>query len=329
MPLLPPDSLGLDSPPNDSLQVLEALESGLDDKLPKKVAGKNLLIGTWNIAQFARVTKRWHMGSDDHPWRNLQDLCCIATVISHFDVVAIVEVKRNLEALRLLMQILGPKWGFIVSDTTEGDPGHDERLGYVFDTRRVRASGMAGEIVIPDDELDADYSELKKQFARTPYAVSFRAGDKGFTLVSLHILYGEQDQPQVRTPELRRIAKWMHEHADDPDEFNRNMIALGDFNIDRYDDENWQAFVLEYGLSPPDKLLDVPRTVGDTPEKHSYFDQIAWFNKGKKAALTLKYKDAGGFIWTDYVLQNVNVDRKEARISDHYPLWAEFDLTAA
>ena len=105
------------------------------------------------------------------------------------------------------------------------------------------------------------------------------------------------------------------------------MIALGDFNIDRIDDPNWKAFVVEYDLSPPQELLFIPRTVGDTKSMHSFFDQIAWFTKGQGSALTLAYKTAGGFLWTDHLLTSVKRTEIEARISDHYPLWAEFGLT--
>jgi hypothetical protein len=74
----------------------------------------------------------------------------------------------------------------------------------------------------------------------------------------------------------------------------------------------------------------VPRTVGDTTAEHSYFDQIAWFTKGNRSALTLNYSGrAGGFMWTDYVLEDLPRRRKEARISDHYPLWVEFLLRGA
>ncbi|MGE5691720.1 MAG: endonuclease/exonuclease/phosphatase family protein [Pseudomonadota bacterium] len=324
MPHLPPASTGFDPPPAETLATLSSLAAELDERLPPKVVDRNLLIATWNLANFARVTKRWDSRPNDNPRRNLQDLCCIAEIVSRFDVVALVEVKRNLEAFRLLLQILGPEWGFVVSDTSEGDPGHDERLGYLFDLRRVRPSGLVGEIVIPDADLGQPTSAMRKQFSRTPYSVSFHSGPKAFTLVSLHILYG--DRASDRTPELRGIAKWLSEHAEDPDEFNRNFIALGDFNIDRQGDPNWNAFVVEYGLSPPDKLLFVPRTVGDTESLHSFFDQIAWFTKGPRAALTLRYLDAGTFLWTDVLLTDVPDTTKQARISDHYPLWAEFAL---
>lgn len=78
--------------------------------MPAKRAGENVLIATWNIQALSRATKRWVAAETDDPKRNLQDLCCIATIISRFDVVAVVEIKRNLEALRLLMAILGPGW---------------------------------------------------------------------------------------------------------------------------------------------------------------------------------------------------------------------------
>lgn len=318
-----PKGAGFASPPTATTNALKKLDAGLDAEIPAKVKDSNLLIGTWNLRQFSRITKRWTPTPTDNPKRNLQDLCSIAEVISRFDVCALVEVKNNLEALRLLMQALGQDWSFVVSDTVEGDPGNSERLGFAFDQRRVRLSGLVGEIVIPDEELRAADAIMKRQFVRTPYCVSFKAGDQGFTLVTLHIIWG--DSAQQRTPELDRIAKWFADHAQDPDDFNRNMIALGDFNIDRLGDPNWKAFVVDYGLSPPDKLLDVPRTVGETQSKHSFYDQIAWFTKGKGSALTLTYKDAGGFIWSDYLLKNVG--NKQARISDHYPLWAEFSLT--
>jgi endonuclease/exonuclease/phosphatase family metal-dependent hydrolase len=324
---MPPRGVpGFEPPPTETTDVLRKLSAGLDERIPAKVVDRNLLIGTWNIQAFGRITPRWTPKADDSPKRNLTDLCCIAEIVSRFDVVALVEVKRNLEALRLLMEVLGPDWGFIVTDTVEGEAGNDERLGFVYDRRRIQLAGLAGEIVIADDELRGADAILKDQFARTPYAVSFRAGDKGFTLVSIHVLWGSGD-PKERTPELRRFAKWLSEASRDPDDFNRNMIALGDFNIDRHDDPNWRAFVVEYGLSPPDKLFDVPRTVGDTTAKHSYFDQIAWFTTGKGSALTLNYSgQAGGFMWTDYLLVGEQRRRKESRISDHYPLWVEFLL---
>lgn len=329
MPFLPPDDLGFDAPPAATHTALDDLERGLaGSSIPRK-RNDNLLIATWNIRHFGRVQTAWESKPRVSPKRNLQDVCCIASVVSRFDVIALVEVKRDLTALRLLLRILGRDWAFIVSDVTEGDRGNSERLGYVFNMKRVRPSGLVGELVIPDDELKGAAAIMERQFARTPYTMSFRRGDKGFTLVTLHVYYATQSTPEKRTPELKRISNWLHDNAEDPDEFNRNLIALGDFNIDRVDDENWKAFVTPDGPLPPYELLNLPRTVGEKPGKNSYYDQIAWFSKGKRAALTLKYVTAGNFVWDDHLLKGSPVSEKEARISDHYPLWAEFQMDGA
>ena len=203
--------------------MLEGFEAALDE-LPSKKRN-NLLIGTWNIRHFGRVQTAWESKPRVSPKRNLQDVCAIAQLVARFDVVALVEVKRDLSALRLLREILGPRWAFIVSDVTEGTPGNSERLGYIFDTRRVRSSGLVGELVIPDEELEDAGAIMQRQFVRTPYTVSFQARDKGFTLVTLHVLYGTQSTPEVRTPEIARFAQLLREHAEDPDEFNRNIVG--------------------------------------------------------------------------------------------------------
>lgn len=111
------------------------------------------MIGTWNLREFGRVTPKWAPGPNDSPKRCLADILAIAAVTERFDVLAIQETTRSLDALRLLVTALGDDWAFIVSDVTEGEPGNDERLAYVFDTRRVEPSGLVGELVIPDERL--------------------------------------------------------------------------------------------------------------------------------------------------------------------------------
>jgi hypothetical protein len=71
-----------------------------------------------------------------------------------------------------------------------------------FDTRRVKLSGLACEIVVPlEREAGVSTADLDRQFARTPYAVSFFSQGQTFTLVTLYVLYGEA--PADRVPELR------------------------------------------------------------------------------------------------------------------------------
>src|SRR3954470_3968515 len=328
--IAPTPSPPLDSPPAEVESMLAKLRAGLDDPVagvPVKRDG-NLLIGTWNVRAFGDITEKWQSGEADSPKRNLADICAIAEVVRRFDVTAIQETRANLLGLRTMMSRLGADWSFIVTDVGDGGPANGERLAFVHHRSRVKSSGLAGELVFPEEWFgDVDRGNLTRQFARSPYAVSFAAGDEAFTLVTLHVLFGHSAED--RTPELSAIAHWLGERAHRGGDFNHNMLALGDFNIDRRDDPNWIAFTQNgNGLTPPPELNFLSRTIFDDEKKESsFFDQIAWFTRAGKEQLTLRYNgSAGRFKWTDYVLRDMAKTPKSWHISDHYPLWCEFEL---
>lgn len=165
-------------PPEIKAELLE-LRAALDKDIPPKALDYNLLIATWNIRAFGGLTNKWKSGANDTPKRDLHALRCIAEIVSHFDVIALQEVQANLKALRHMLKVLGPNWGFILTDVTKGDPGNGERIAFLFDTRKVKLSGLACELVVPQAQLDKIAPDaLEKQFARTPYAVSFRSGEE-------------------------------------------------------------------------------------------------------------------------------------------------------
>ena len=334
-------------PPRAILAELTKLRAELDEKIPAKQLDKNLLVASWNIRGFGNVTKKWRSGPKDSPRRDLHALLCIAEIISRFDVVAVQEVKSNIQALRYTLKTLGPNWGLILTDVTKGKPGNAERMAYLFDTRKVQLSGLACEIVVPQEQLSKRGKEkikgdaLDKQFARTPYAVSFRSGGKTFILVTLHVLYGSR-APE-RTPELKAIARWLADWATDVNAYGHNLIALGDFNIDRKGDRRWDAFT-STGLAAPEDLNAVPRSIFHDPKRsdtHKFYDQIAWFwggdevPKSKKAKkskappkLSLKYQQGGYFDFTTVALRSLGLTKSQLswRLSDHYPLWVEFSV---
>jgi endonuclease/exonuclease/phosphatase family metal-dependent hydrolase len=320
--------IAIDNPPASVLNALGGLGAALDATVPSKDA-QHLLLGTWNIRAFGGLTPKWRTDAGDSPKRNLADLVAIAEIVSRFDVCAIQETRGDLTALRTLVRCLGPGWGFVVTDVGEGEAANDERLAYVFDRGSVRFSGLAGELVIAEEEFGKQATPLRKQFARTPYMVSFEAGPAGdpvgFTLISLHVVFGERAAD--RTPEIRTLANRLKLRAEDPDEFGRNLIALGDFNIDRWiDDPNADAFRSE-GLTPPFELLGLPRTIFDNPAKPHFYDQIAWFTSGNRAVLTLGYQKEAGFVnWEPHLLTGLTDVAKSWRISDHFPLWARFEF---
>jgi endonuclease/exonuclease/phosphatase family metal-dependent hydrolase len=306
------------------------LRQALDQTIPpKRDAARNLLIATWNLKAFSSLTEKWTATGQDSPKRDYRAMWAITEIISRFDVIALQEVKGDLKALRVMLKTLGPDWNLLMTDVTRGDAGNGERLAFVFDSRRVSLSGLACELVVPLEKLEAgaiSKNALDRQFARTPYAVGFRAGGETFVLVTLHVIYG--DRPESRYPEMKAIAEWMADWATEINDWQQNFLVLGDFNIDRHGQLLWQAFTSS-GLVVPNELDAVPRSIfsDEADRLDKYYDQIAWFETGNQRRLNLEYLERGGsfdflpFLYRD---SNMPAGQMQYRMSDHYPLWVEF-----
>ena len=321
-----------DDPPAPAItEEMEDYSAYLDMTVPpKREIDRNILIATWNICHFRSLSKYWSLprSSSRSPKRDYRSLWAIAEILSRFDVIAVQEIGADFRALRYAMKLLGPSWSFIMTDRNEGSGGNREHLAFLFDTSRVSLSGLAGELVVPDEAATFGFDEgsFKRQFARNPYAVSFRTRDTTFVLIAAHIDYG--DERRERLPELRAIAQWMKAWAADMHRWHHNLIVLGDFNLERSDSILYQTFV-ETGLEVPFVLQSHPRTIygrGSAPEEASYHDQIAWFSKGNAALIGLEVVDGGSLEIHGRLLKDLGLSKKSfaARISDHHPLWIAF-----
>ena len=310
--------------PIEVAENLAELREDLDQKVPFKELDRNLLIATWNIRGFGNFTRKWMSEDKDSPRRDLHSVFCIAEILSRFDVIAVQEVKGNLRALRDTLKLLGDNWSMVLTDTNKSDSGNDERMAYLFDTRRVQLSGLAGEIVIPNEWVNDPDKVLREQFVRSPYAVSFRSGDKTFILVTVHIIYGKKSKDRLK--EIHGIARWLNDWAGDINAYDQNLIVLGDFNIDARGDILDQTFLSE-GLYVPEELQSLSRSIFDETK---YYDQIAWFNTPEKnrPKLSLEFMGAGNYDFVKTALNNRGLTKQKLSfmISDHYPLWANFRI---
>jgi exonuclease III len=202
-----------------------------------------------------------------------------------------------------------------------------KRMAYLFDASRVELSGLAGELVVPPEWLaEITPNALREQFARSPYAVSFRGADTTVILVTMHVLYG--DTPGDRIPELTAIARWMADWAQQAHRWPHNLMLLGDFNIDRLGDPLYQAFA-STGLAAPEALNSVRRSIFAHPARPTldkFYDQIAWFTQGRSQLINMSLLSAGGFDFVEHLYRDVGMGRAQMqyRVSDHYPLWVEF-----
>jgi endonuclease/exonuclease/phosphatase family metal-dependent hydrolase len=311
--------MALEAPVNVT-QDLTRLKTALSASVPQKSAS-NLLVATWNVRAFGDLTAKWTAGPGDSPKRDWHAVACIAELVSRFDVIALQEIRRSTKALRFLLDRLGPAWRVIASDVTEGPAGNGERLAFLYDADRVQPSGLVGEIVLPPIEGDP-----QRQFARTPYIAGFSRAGTEFTLASVHVLWGKN--ATERLPEVTAFAQWMRDWADRPKDWNHNLMVLGDFNLDRIGDPLYEAFI-NTGLWPPTELNKVPRTIFDDDNTRHFYDQIAWFTNpdGTSLLQDMTYtQQAGSFDFIPHIMTALTRTEISWRISDHYPLWAEFQL---
>ncbi len=301
-----------------------------DSGVPRKTS-ENLLLATWNIRDFGGLTRKWQSKTGESPRRDLLSVLLIAELVSRFDVVAIQETGRETTALQEVLTWLnrddGDRRQVVASDVTAGTKNGYERLGYVYDTTRVTLSGLVAELVVPPDgnRFGVNRPTFDRGFARTPYAASFRSGDEaGFVLTTLHVTYGGK-----RMQELTAIAKWLRAWVRDDHVWEQDVLALGDFNIDREGDANWQAFISS-GLHVPLGLLRERRTITNSPNPGAqFYDQIGWFGGGQEgpSARLAHTGRAAQFEWEHHILNTSQTsDARTYRMSDHRPFWVEFQI---
>jgi endonuclease/exonuclease/phosphatase family metal-dependent hydrolase len=242
---------------------LERLRAQLDHDVPARSLDQTLRLATWNIREF---------DSPAYGARSEDAFFFIAEIVSRFDLIAIQEVRRDLTALKTLARHLGGHWKYLVTDTTEGAPGNDERLAFLYDTSKVEFTGLAGELVLPD-VTKADGSVVPvRQIVRTPFTAGFSTAWVDLQLATVHILYGE-DKPDSagRIAEISTVAKFLAARAADPQSASPNLVLLGDFNIYDRSDATMKALT-DAGWSVPAELHALP---GSNVPKDRFYDQMA------------------------------------------------------
>jgi hypothetical protein len=287
---------------------LTALRDGLtnnteypESAVPPRNMSDTLLLATWNLQAF---------DGGDADNRTDESYWYIAEIVSHFDLVAIQEVgadlggldklkNRDLSGLEKLKTRLGPTWDYVATDVTKGSKGNGERLAFLFDKRKVRFGGMAGEIVIPPRKDAAGKETIPaRQLARTPSIVGFECGWFKFVISTVHIVFGksEENDPE-RVAEVKAIAKFLEKRADSSGAWSANTILLGNFNIFSRDPDNqtYQNFESS-GFTIPEALKTVPNSNVRTIAR--YYGQIALRNQAKNLEPTDR---AGVFDYFDVV----------------------------
>ena len=104
-------------------------------------------IATWNLREF---------DSSSYGYRSQEAKAYIAEILSHFDLIALQEIRRDLDALDDVKKLLGPNWSYIATDVTEGASGNEERMAFLFNRDKVSFRNVAGELTLPNGQQVTD-----------------------------------------------------------------------------------------------------------------------------------------------------------------------------
>lgn len=295
---------------------LLALRKRIDKaKIPPSKLDETANIAVWNIREFGRVR------------RTDAAIHYIAEILGQFDLIAIVELRDNLEDLGRALVYLGPTWRVVFSDWTADFGGNKERVAFLYDRRAITHNGLAAEVDAPRTKKDREWL-AKQSFWRAPYMCSFRAGNFDFLAIATHTRWG--DNLDARAAELQMLSDWIEKRFKSKFVEDNDLLVLGDFNTPKLTDPLFAALISN-GLKIPKPLVELKageRIIGGSNlGQNARYDQILHL-----PTVPENFTNHGGAL--DFFINNDHIDelfpgKKYTRekftyqMSDHLPIWIQ------
>jgi len=286
-----------------TMSILSAFSAaGQTTTIPTRTE-QNVIVASYNI--------KW-MGDTPH------DFTKLASVIQHFDVCGILEVKKETavaDLAKALKEKTGKDWGFVHGVRTHRPQGlYHEAYAAVYRRDRVQLG----------DGVVSNVWDLEEAFRNDPFLVSFRRGNFDFLLMLVHTRWSD-DEEGTREKEVAKTAEqilWMKSFLSE-----RDFLLAGDFNY------AGTAEAMEAMAETADLVqLDAnPKTTfkADLSGYSSSYDHIFVLDgqTPEFVAGSCQAMDVTAVIYGSNSIENMGKSKNE--LSDHLPIWAEFrtDMT--
>lgn len=314
-------------------------------EVPKSTNGR-LLLASWNIA---------NLGAQG---RTLNAKKLIAHILKRFDLVAVQEVNDEFRTFARIVEMMGRKYEFIMSDTA----GNNERLAYVYRADKVVPNNLFGELALRPREYpkrtvkvrwtDANginridkFTNLRfVPFDRNPYIGSFSSGKFDFVLANVHLYFGkfqnskkkdERKKYARRVLEIHALARWADRRKNKATTYDKDIILIGGMNVpEMKKTESTYKELINYGWRPADYTS---KTAGSNLGNDKTYDQMVFaptIPKTRIKAQGVFDFDKAVFkpLWEKLLSQNTERTTiglfnryMKHHISDHRPLWVELD----
>ena len=313
--------------------------------IPKKKKNE-IYLATWNIANLGAQKRRD------------KDLQLIAFILSHFDIIAVQEVRAQLAHLNRIMELLNKKASFkcVFNDVA----GNSERLAVIYNTKVIEPRQLTAELdynpngkivkgkyVIPVKKMSVTAGKRKinlffSNFNRNPFLTTWQVkkSNYNFLLASTHIYWGDYEKRNVakfkqRIAEVYYLADWartMRLKKNKDRIYEKNVILLGDMNIPTVDKKDPVFAALKRKGMLPSKYAS---QTGTTLKEFYRYDQVVFTDKNSKLIKINKHPatvvDFDSFIFRKLWKRFSNLSEKKRitqfkawtkfTISDHRPLF--------
>ena len=164
-------------------------------KIPSSKLDETINVAVWNIREFGKVR------------RTLPAVHYIAEILGQFDLIAIVELRNDLDRSRTASCRSSGRAG--TSSIPTGSTIRAEQRARRLSLRHARAvtfNGLAAEVDAPRSKEATEYLATQS-FWRAPYMCSFRSGNFDFIAIATHARWG--DSVEGRKAELQLLADWI------------------------------------------------------------------------------------------------------------------------
>jgi len=221
----------------------------------------------------------------------------LVDIVSRADIIAVQEVRSfSIDPVEQFMALLPATYKYVIGPR-QGRTGSKEQYWVIYN---------AAKITVLEEKSWPDEDDI---FERSPYAVYFKTnGAFDFILINNHI------QPRAAEKEIRTLPLVVTYYVDlwkDPD-----VLVVGDFNADgQYFDSSLLAAIfpgIEYKIIFTDEDTTLAKS-------HNTYDRFIITNSAIED-FTGKF----GVIRFDEVYNFSGYNFSPRKVSDHYPIWAEF-----
>ena len=229
----------------------------------------------------------------------------IARTLADYDFIAIVELRDEAvlkRTQRILLQ-MGKAYDYQFSPAV----GRGVKERYAFLYKRDLVS------VVNQGELYPDAADGKDDFARDPYWATFRAGAFDFSVIVVHVTWGDTVGP--RKAEVSALAD-VYRYVQEANGTEEDVLLVGDFNRNPNDTEAYSRIMAIPSMT---RLFELP-------QKSHVRDSSLYDNIFFQSDYVTEYLGSSGIDKFDETDFGNDDQAANLAVSDHRPVWAVFGI---